>query len=168
MVKERKLFIGIDPGQAGAIGVINLENDPYSSMKDIPLLTDKSIDFLQLYFYLKEIRDINFNKQYKNEEIFCVLEKAQTMPKQGIKGAFSYGRGYQAIIDALTVASIPFIEVHPAKWKKLFSLNQNKKRSIMVAQQLFPDISYYGDRGGLKDGRAEAILLAEYGRQLNV
>jgi hypothetical protein len=74
---------------------------------------------------------------------------------------FNYGVGYGAYLGILTALEIPFQEVRPQTWKKAYSLNSEKSRSIIVAQQLFP-----GADIGKKDGRAEALLLAEYARRI--
>lgn len=104
------------------------------------------------------------------EDYFCVLEKAQAMSKggkQGVKSMMTYGIGYGEIRAVLKVLSIPFQEVAAATWKKEFSLwKKDKKESVKVAKQLFPTGEYYGVKGGMKDGRAEAALLAEYARRI--
>jgi crossover junction endodeoxyribonuclease RuvC len=146
------VFIGIDPGQKGAIGCIF----PLTAqVHDMP----EFIGF-DLYWMLRHI-------QIKDKNIFCILEAAQAMPKQGVTGVFSYGVGYGKIKAVLEILKISFQEVHPAKWKKEFSLiGKDKKDSVKVAKQLFPYLDYETERGRLLDGRAEAMLLAEYGRRL--
>ncbi len=150
------IFIGIDPGQKGAIGMIQLH-----TLNDHEETYDMVIQGKELYSILRNIKDGH------GVPVFCVLEAAQPMPKQGVKGIFTYGIGYGKIKAVLEILEIPFQEIHPSKWKKEFSLNKKGKAgSIKVAQQLFPNISFETERGRLLDGRAEALLLAEYGRRL--
>lgn len=147
------VFIGIDPGQKGGVGFIN------SSIKktyaiDMPENTSALYNAMEL----KRASD--------NFELFCIVEQAQPMPKQGVKGVFTYGVGYGKILAVLEVLQIPFQTVSPVIWKKEFSLiKKDKKASVKVAQQLFPKIEFYTPRGRMLDGRAEALLLAEYGRR---
>jgi crossover junction endodeoxyribonuclease RuvC len=147
-----KVYIGIDPGQKGAIAA--LYEDGSAFMWDMPK-TVKGIDeILSCYF--------------KKQNCICCLEKAQPMPKQGVVGVFTYGAHYGGLKAVLEITGIPYQEVRPAKWKKEFSLSKNKKAAIQTALQLFPNKTeddFKGIRGGVKDGRAEALLMAEYARR---
>ncbi len=42
---------------------------------------------------------------------------------------------------------------------------KTKERSALIASQLFPSLPIRGPRGALKDGRADAACIAEYGRR---
>lgn len=151
------IFIGIDPGQMGAVAILHFYIDK-TPRKPICFDMPKNI--------------IDLKKKIKLEavglgvDIFCILEQAQPMPKQGVKGVFTYGQGYGKIKAVLEILQIPFQEIHPSIWKKEFSLiKKDKKASVKVAQQLFPNIEFYTERGRMLDGRAEALLLAEYARR---
>lgn len=147
------IYIGIDPGQQGAIGIIYPSR---TNVHDMPKFIAS-----QLFELLRQL-DIS----YPSEPLFCMLEQAQPMPKQGVKGVFTYGIGYGKIKAVLEILEIPFQEIHPAKWKKEFSLfKKGKEGAIKTAQQLFPSISFQTERGRWLDGRAEALLLAEYARR---
>ena len=39
------------------------------------------------------------------------------------------------------------------------------KQSYAIASQLFPEAKLLGPRGGLRDGRCDALLIAEWGRR---
>lgn len=150
------IMIGIDPGQKGAIGFIsfNVAKDKTYDVIDMPEQIGKG-----LFLILKKIKE-------DHNSIFCMLEQAQPMPKQGVVGVFTYGMGYGKIKAVLEILEIPYQEVRPAIWKKEFSLiKKDKAASVKVAQQLFPNIEFYTERGRMLDGRAEALLLAEYGRR---
>lgn len=149
----KKAWIGIDPGQQGAIGIIF--DDQEARTIDMPLIGGKEVDAYFMHQMLVEIHDEGY-------VINVGLEKAQPMPKQGVTGVFTYGDGYGALKAVLRINQIPFVKVRPNKWKKHFSLGKSKKAAFLTAQDLFPDVDYYGPRGGLKDGRAEALLIAQY------
>jgi len=165
------LYIGIDPGQQGAITTINNEIVIY----DMPLLPQKGIDAKELYALFYSIK-----RDYKS--IFCILEKAQAMPGQGSVGGFNYGVGYGKILSALEINQIPFQEVHPMRWKKEFgiaskrgksepklSTADKKQLSLSAVLKLFPTQShlFHTERGKLLDGRVESLLLAEYARRIH-
>ncbi len=147
------IYIGIDPGKKGAIGMIQ-ENK--IEICDMPLLPNGEVDGLAIF---------NMLPMTGTHNIICALEKAQSMSKQGVKGVFTYGMGYGTIKAALCISKIPYIEVHPTKWKKYFSLTKEKKQSITLAMKLFPDVQLHTPRGRMLDGRAEALLLAHYVKQ---
>lgn len=153
------VFIGIDPGKKGAISVLTNEMSKIDvPIWDMPCLPNGEIDTLMIYSYLAV-----FDKY----STFVVLEKAQAMPKQGVKSIFTYAQGYGKIKGLLEFLSFSYEEVRPLKWKKEFSLGKDKKDSVTTAIKLFPDIKsqFYGKRGGIKDGRAESLLMAEYARR---
>ena len=78
---------------------------------------------------------------------------------------FNYGVGYGIYKGILAALDIPFQEVSPIRWKREFSLDKDKAKSIQAAKQLFPKESTQLLKS--KDGRAEALLLAEYARRRN-
>ncbi len=151
-----KTWIGIDPGQKGAIAVLDSEEP--ASVIDMPLLPDGDIDPYVLFKLLASMNP---------SETYAILEKAQAMPKQGVTGIFTYGQGYGTLLTVLRLASIPFVEVRPLKWKKYYSLGKDKRQVVTCAMNLYPDIEYFRPQGGMKDGRAEAILIAHYGKEGN-
>jgi len=151
------IFMGIDPGQKGGIAVLKMED---TFLLEMPLC-NKNIDAMTIVTFLK-------THILLNEKSFCIIEKAQPMPKQGVTSVFNYGEGYGELKAVLKFLKIPFQEVRPRVWKKEFNLNANKKRSVSTCINLFPEIKdqLYGLRGRLKDGIAEALLIAEYGRRI--
>lgn len=57
---------------------------------------------------------------------------------------------------------IPYTLIHPATWKRIMmkDMDKGKMASIVRAIQLFPTVDI-----GKKDGRAEALLIAVYGKK---
>ena len=146
------VFIGIDPGKAGAIAILDKQNIIETEVHDMP---ESAYD---LYDILQYVDDA---------DILCIIEKAQSMPNMGHVGRFGYGVGYGKIIAVLEILEIPFQEIASIKWKKEFSLvKKDKKHSCRTAKQLFPNIILQTEKGRWLDGRAEALLMAEYGRRL--
>jgi len=148
-------FIGIDPGKTGAVAIIY--RDSYAA-EDIPLMAggDVNVNELSNMFVL-----------YTPERrVFCLIEKAQPMPKQGVVSVFNYGKHYGELMAWLKIMMISFQEISPNKWKREFQLlGKDKKESVAVCQKLFPEAELKTPRGRLLHGRAEALLLAEYARR---
>jgi crossover junction endodeoxyribonuclease RuvC len=145
-------YIGIDPGKKGGVSFIN--DFKYMSIP-MPINSIGEIDVRALYNFL-EIDD----------ERFCILEKSQSMPGQSSISTFTYGQGYGKIKAVLELMKMPYEEIHPMKWKKEFQLvKKDKKHSVAVAEKMFPDEIFRGPKGGILDGKAESILLAEYAKR---
>jgi crossover junction endodeoxyribonuclease RuvC len=103
-----------------------------------------------------------------NTEVFAVLEAVHSMPKQGVASSFSFGRGLGIWEGILSALAVPYVKVAPQTWKKVMMADaphDNKDASRIIASRLFPQMEGYFTRK--KDhNRAEALLMAEYGRRL--
>lgn len=156
--------IGIDPGITGAIVVTNgldLVSWP------IPVIRNgkqTEIDFQELIVRLDEIE-----KAFGKLQAF--LERAVPMA-MGSKSAFSYGRGFQAILDALAVVEGAFTMVEPQVWTKEMhqGISQSlkpKARSLIAVRRLFPRLvgllPVKPKSKVLLDGPVDALLIAGYG-----
>ena len=160
-----KTYIGIDPGKTGGLAVIpNYNGDTYGNIyaREMPIGSDKDLDITEIDEY------IGHHSEYS---CMCVIEKAQSMPKQGVKGVFNYGVGYGKLLAILELNDIPYQEIPSQKWKKEFTLiKKGKAESVRMAEKLFPELKgqFVTPRGRLKDGMAESLLMAEYGRRKNL
>ena len=155
-MKDSRKYIGVDPGKKGAIAIIN-EDGSLDELHDMPLIGKE--------YHLKRIAEI----VQEHDIAFAVVEHQQVFGKEGRKTAFTIGVGYGILVMALESAGISYEEVRPTKWKPAFTLSKKEKAdSVRMAQKLFPDGEFVTPRGALKDGRAEACLIAEYARRQNL
>lgn len=156
--------IGIDPGISGAIVVI----DGKKLFKSYPMPLEKgapprSVSFQGLMDVFDEIR-------IAHGALHIFLERAVPMA-MGSKGAFSYGRGFEAIVIAIKLHRLPVTMVEPAKWTRemhegISSDLKPKARSLIAVQRLFPTLVSLlpqKPKGGLHDGPIDALLIAGYG-----
>jgi crossover junction endodeoxyribonuclease RuvC len=92
----------------------------------------------------------------------CVgIEKAQTMPNQGISSSGRYMASYGFLRGLCVGLSVEYQLIHPKTWKKelMHDMPKEKEASIMRVGQLYPDLVL----GRKKDhGIADAILIAKY------
>ncbi|HBH48588.1 MAG TPA: hypothetical protein DDX98_08100 [Bacteroidales bacterium] len=143
------IYCGIDPGKKGAISLIT--DVGAFGVWDMPLHDNGEIDVIELAKILKKRPNIVY------------IEKAQAMPKQGVSSTFNYGKGYGKVLGLLELLGLPFEEIRPTVWKKAMGLSKMPKaESVKLAGQLFHGADLKTKRGRLLDGRAEALLLAEY------
>lgn len=166
------IAIGIDPGKKGCISVIEkFGSQTTFYCEDMPLLPGKGIDSKNIFHYLYKVKEVA--KKYSSN-IFCVIEKVQSMPRQNSVATLTYGIGDGKLLAVLEILEIPFEEIRPMKWRKFFSIpiRKNKKgKSIdkkelaaKKAIQLYPSLSkeFYTEKGKLIDGRTESLLMAHY------
>lgn len=139
-------YVGVDPGKKGAFAVI-------------------SPDWACAYPWDND-RFVTIMNTVKDESMVCV-ESVHAMPGQGVSSMFSFGKAAGFIEGILYAYRIPYQLVPPRKWKKEYSLSNDKNQSIEVCKRLFPDVNLRPTPRCTKDndGMAEAMLLAEYARR---
>lgn len=153
------VIVGIDPGKDGAIVFLG-QNMQLIACVDTPTFgTGKGSrrDY-------SEAEMVRILRQLTSPGAIVVLETQQAMPGQGVSSTFSTGVGFglwRGIIAALGLARF---DVRPAAWTKAMGLTKSTKAAhCEAAKRLLPELDCYGPRGGTKDGRADAALLAIYG-----
>lgn len=155
-------FIGIDPGKSGAIAVL-VPSKNVCSVYDMPVAHDGKKNRYEILALLALLQPCQNCKDCTKPQAIC--EEVHAMPTNGAVGNFEFGYGLGVMHTVLTALGIPFKRVTPQTWKKHFSLiGKNKEASRLRALELFPNMQ---EELKLKkhDGRAEALLMAEYLRQ---
>jgi crossover junction endodeoxyribonuclease RuvC len=159
---EGRVYLGIDPGFSGALAAIL--SDRSVRLFDMPTLTvgrKQEIDEQALLTLLRE--------STVGRDCLVVVEKAQSMPKQGSSSSFRYGMAYGMVRLGLAALGVPYRLAAPATWKRRMltdmakEARSDKKAVLLEAKRLFPQAADQMTR--VKDhNRAEALFLAEYGR----
>lgn len=163
-------YLGIDPGFLGALAIV--DDKGRAQVFDAPVLvtstkrnghvkTKREYDLTQIARMLRRFSPTNPVMP------LAVFEKVGSRPDQGVASMWSMGYGSGIWEMALTFAGIPYTRVSPIKWKNVMleGVGHDKEASVLRAQQLFPHVDLTTARGAVRDGRAEALLLAEYGRR---
>lgn len=155
-------WIGADPGASGALALYVPAGATY--VEDMPKTDDGGLNHWRLAAILKHWADV-----YDVQGV--TVERVSAMPGQGVTSMFSFGQSYGALKQAIASAGMHFTLVQPAVWKTIYSLRggrENKAASVAKAIELFPSLApqLKGPKGGLKDGRAEAVLLAHFGSKM--
>ena len=143
------IYIGIDVGKKGGVAII-FEDGVCAYPWD-----DER--FIQTMDIVANMDD---------DCVVCV-EQVHSMPKQGVSSTFAFGKAAGFIEGVLAAHKIPYQLVPPQKWKKEYSLGNDKNQSIAVCKKLFPNVSLLPTAKCTKDsdGMAEALLLALYARR---
>lgn len=164
MKHKRYAYIGVDPGLSGALALL-VPPVPQLIVADMPTMLMRNgkrrIDTQALAALLAE-----WGERFKI--VRATVEEVHAMPGQGVTSMFSFGFSAGAVQQALASAGFPVTLVQPATWKALYGLRggaDNKDASRRMASKLLPE---HADLWSRKkdDGRAEAALLAHYGRNL--
>ena len=151
------LIAGIDPGVNGAIAVLDSENPDSVALLD---LKKKSIT--EIYNWL----DNEFSDPYFDNAIW--IEDIHSMHGMSAKSNFGFGKnlGIVTTIAELMVGHLPKT-VTPKIWQKYIGVTAKgkavKKQVAKIAQYLYPQAELHGKRGGLLDGRSDALMIAYYG-----
>jgi crossover junction endodeoxyribonuclease RuvC len=145
-------IIGLDPGLSGAVGIIDHTGRFIASI-DMPH-ENKVIDTDKLWSEIAQ-STAGMDKEF-------VLEIVHAMPKQGVVSVFNFGMAYMAAISVAQRSRWPTHYYTPQKWKKALGLTSDKKESLKMARELWPQAPL---KLAKHDGRAESLLIAEFFRR---
>jgi hypothetical protein len=172
------LICGIDPGLTGAIAAITMEGQ-LVSLQDTPVISVK--------------KGKSTKNQYQPSQMFAILnvlwqcteakgtisyppptavrivaiENVHAMPqgKSGSQAGFSLGYSLGLWTMGCTALKFPLEMVEPAVWKRAMGCKgADKGLSRQIALRLFPGAAGQLARGK-DEGRAEALLIAEFLRR---
>jgi hypothetical protein len=155
------VILGIDPGQKGALVWLDGWRVVHSALMPaqpkVGLLTADLVAEL---------------RRWRPDRV--VLERAQSMPKQGISSAFKYGRDFGRIEGVLITLGIPFVTVSPVVWHRALcgakpkgeDSSQAKARAQAVVQERLPGLDLTPGRLRVpNEGLIDAAAIALYGVQ---
>lgn len=149
------LFIGIDPGASGAMCIIqSLTN----SSIGITLLDFKKVG---IKGYADELRKYtNYNT------LHIYLERVHAMPKQGVSSMFSFGQRLGELEGMLKTLDLDYETVMSRTWQKTIGVppKSGKQGIYTTVHSLYPIVQLYGPKGGLLDGRCDALGIAHYAK----
>lgn len=152
-------YIGIDPGLSGALALLC---DKLVIVEDMPVRVEDGKR--KLHHYQLAALLARWMSSYPIGRV--TVERVHAMPGQGVTSSFNFGYAYGSVVQACALLQVAF--VHPATWKAIYGLRggrENKSLSRDKASELFPEFAALWARAK-DDGRAEAVLLADYGRKL--
>lgn len=162
--------IGIDPDLSGALALLKPDESGFSAQvfdsPAVPVLvgkrTRRRLDPKSIVQLLQSLDAPIGTKAY--------LEQSIPFPNDGKQGWWSGGFGYGLWIGILVSSGFSVVPVASSLWKNVFELSGSgltKDDSRRVASSLFPSLTDQLKRK--KDhGRAEALLIAAYGKGLKL
>lgn len=147
-------IIGIDPGLGGAVAILGSRE---AIVFDTPTITVGK----KREYNVPEMADIL--RCWRPDHVY--IEKVHSMPKQGVASSFNFGKGFGLWLGIVAALGVPYTLVTPQRWKgkMLDGQRRGKGDARLRATQLFPELADSLTRVK-DDGRAEALLIAAYGR----
>ena len=159
------IFIGVDPGLKGAIALIDDDN---AFVTDMPLCLGpidrlRMVDTIAIREWVMDLIWSNASDICGADDIYVMIESPQW--RKGLSAQsvcttwFNFGR--------LTTAAVfhGWVPVEAALWKHAMGVTKDKATSIALARELFPAVAH--ELTDSKDGRSEALLIAEYARRIH-
>tara|TARA_R110000744_G_scaffold257621_2_gene373056 strand:+ start:432 stop:893 length:462 start_codon:yes stop_codon:yes gene_type:complete len=146
MKRDNKFnYMGVDPGQSGAIVVI----DNRGCHLGVIRLSEPSKDIA------------NFVASYADQIQLCSLEKVNAMPGQGVSSTFKFGTSFGFCMGVLTSCFVRYEMVTPSQWQTRMKCRTKGDKNVTkeLAGRLFPHVDKITHK------EADAMLLAEYARR---
>ena len=168
--KQALAVLGIDPGSSGAYCLL------FPATRDV-LFKPTSNNPVDTYAWLE------FTKNNHNLAI-CMIEEVHAIQGSSAKATFNFGGNVREVNLIPQLVQIPIDKVRPKEWQKFIGLvtpknlsgsaNASKRKTYIkkevsaIASRLYPEAELKGPKGGLLDGRSDALMIAHYAaRTLN-
>lgn len=152
-------FLGIDPGHKGALVLLSNFGEVVQ-MWDMPTReiskngkSAKQLDCHTCCDYLAP---------YCSSIAHVAIEDVHASRGMGCVSAFTFGYAAGSMAMMVAALRLPYTLVKPESWKRVMlpGMSHQKDGSMLRAKQLWPTQQFHGSKGGEKDGRAEAALMA--------
>lgn len=156
--------IGIDPGAEGALAFLD------TASGDIQFFSTPGEN-------TPETSVLQWLQEFSPEIIG--LEKVHSVPGTSAKSNFNFGYNVGTITTLTALLECPVLYLRPKDWqsevglsipKKLKSYERKKAIKQFVCEkclELYPGADLFGPRGGLIDGRSDALMIAHVTAQRN-
>jgi crossover junction endodeoxyribonuclease RuvC len=161
-----KVSIGIDPGLAGAVAILDYRTDPPTvTVHDTPTLTLTGPRGAERHEYDLHGMARLLAPYAGASDAQAFIERVHAFPDQGVRSMFTLGYGAGAWEGVLTALCIAFRRVLPRQWQRdvLRGQLKGKDAARFAAMTRFPLLAHEL-RLKRHHNRADALLIAEWGR----
>jgi len=154
------VYLGIDPGAKGFLCFLDIDT---KKMKFVPTPC--------LETPAREVRKIIMAMHKKHGIVRAAVEDVHSIYGMSAKSNFMFGWNVGGINMLLESTGVGFDRIQPKVWQKGIGLvpkrpprkpPERKKAIAGIALRLYPDAPIRGPRGGLLDGKADALMLAHF------
>lgn len=153
-------YIGIDPGAKGYLCLLDPSGPVIKFVKNPTSLKDMHVVRKELRIYAPVVKHV-------------AIEDVHSLYGMSAKSNFKFGYNL-GFITALVCCYLPYNSitlVQPKKWQaqvgapsqKFLGKEMKLKQAIAdIAEALYPNAELYGPKGGLQDGKADALMIAHW------
>ena len=146
------MIAAIDPGAKGAIAI--LDGEQIIEICDLSKEPEKVINSCLVTYGVKQ----------------AVVEQVGVMPHDSKVAGFNFGINVGRILAACSLSGCEVERVKPRTWQtwcKIYGSGNTKKLGYSIVRQVYGSDLFLGPRGGLKDGRVDAVLIGLWFVNLN-
>lgn len=159
------ILVGIDPGLDGALASY-CTDDAYVPTIHVQAMPTMRIGKRRAYDVPRLARMVDEYDQYGTAgSVLVVLEQVHAWPGQGVVSSYRLGYGVGLLEGIIAeIGTYRLEKVTPQRWRKVMldGRPKGKASSVQRARELFPGV----ELKNREHGKAEALLLAEFGRRL--
>jgi len=156
------MFVGIDPGKAGAIAFVYADNT-VQSWRGLTRKRRFGGEMVNMYDVKRMHRLIKLAAYWRDRrgcKVHVALERQAGRPVTSKLSVLEAGKGlgiWLALLDLYNFADFTWLS--PTKWKTAMGLSKEKRKSLELCAYLYPE---HHLPVGRDEARAEAILIAEF------
>lgn len=144
-------FISIDPGKTGALALMNTNCD-LAAVIDMPLIENNG------QTYINVLKIIDFIESNNIQTV--VIEKVGAMASDSKQSIFTFGKNTGAMESSAACCVKDIKYILPQKWKSAVNcIKKDKKHPAKLCCDIYGDKLFTGPRGGLLDGRGDAVMI---------
>ena len=151
-------YLGVDPGVTGALAVLRVDDDGQQRVSVIPtpVLWIRIGSSRRRRYEIAPLLDTL--RGLPAIALACV-EEQHARPGQGVTSTFATGYGWGLWSACLVATRIPFVAIHPRRWRALVGLSHGadyrarKRQVCLAACRRFPGSAIQLDH-------ADAVMLA--------
>lgn len=158
---KQAVFVGIDPGEKGAICAV-LPSEQKAVFMDT---TEKPKVIHEWFQAIKEQYDLRV----------IMVEDVGPIPKSSAGSNFKFGYNAGVVNTLALTAGVMVDKVRPKKWQSTVGVSISSKIKDPSARKkatknavadlcdrLYPQVNIRGPKGGLLDGKSDALMIAHY------
>jgi hypothetical protein len=158
-------IVGIDPGLAGGLGVLDVGNNGVellqAALARTPTVRVRTGRRQRCQYDVSAMRDLLHDQVEGHFPLVeVVIERQQAMPGDARRAAFATGLGFGLWLALIVAARVPYQLVTAVAWKRHHGLlHADKRASRLRCTERFPALAPIR---AADEGPAEALLLAAY------
>jgi hypothetical protein len=152
MSSKETAYLGIDPGAKGAFCLLV----PVTGQVAFKSTTDKPLDLIN---WIRQI-------QLQYELRVIMIEDVHSIFGASANSNFNFGYNVSTVNTISQCSGATVDRITPKRWQSSVGVKKKGKAIKVevgaICERLYPEVIIRGPRGGLLDGKSDALLIAHY------